>query len=69
MLATVPARVRGIELPPFDPLNLRAAELLGELAFNDRLRTRVIDGQRRRLAAFGEARLHHDLTRLLSMVH
>ena len=27
MTATVPARVRGIELPPFDPLNLRAAAL------------------------------------------
>ena len=27
MTATVPSRVRGIELPPFDPLNLRAAEL------------------------------------------
>ena len=27
MTATVPSRVRAIELPPFDPLNLRAAEL------------------------------------------
>ena len=27
MTTTVPARVRGIQLPPFDPLNLRAAEL------------------------------------------
>ena len=27
MTATVPSRVRSIELPPFDPLNLRAAEL------------------------------------------
>lgn len=27
MTATIPSRVRGIELPPFDPLNLRAAEL------------------------------------------
>ena len=27
MTATVPSRVRGIELPPFDPLNLRAREL------------------------------------------
>ena len=54
----------------FAPKDLEfAAELLGELAFNDRLRAGVIDGQRRRLAAFGEARLHHDLTRLLSMVH
>ena len=27
MTVTVPSRVRGIELPPFDPLNLRAAAL------------------------------------------
>lgn len=27
MAVTVPSRVRGIELPPFDPLNLRASEL------------------------------------------
>lgn len=27
MTATVPSRIRAIELPPFDPLNLRAAEL------------------------------------------
>ena len=27
MSLSVPARVRSIELPPFDPLNLRAAEL------------------------------------------
>ena len=27
MTVTVPSRVRGIELPPFDPLNLRASEL------------------------------------------
>lgn len=54
----------------FAPKDLEfAAELLGELAYNDSLRTRVIEGQRRRLAAFGDARLHDDLTRLLSMVH
>jgi hypothetical protein len=54
----------------FAPKDLEfAAELLGELAYNARLRTRVIEGQRRRLAAFGEARLQDDLTRLLSMVH
>jgi glycosyltransferase involved in cell wall biosynthesis len=54
----------------FAPKDLEfAAELLGELAFNDSLRTRVIEGQRRRLAAFGDVRLHDDLTRLLSMVH
>jgi glycosyltransferase involved in cell wall biosynthesis len=54
----------------FSPKDLEfAAELLGELAYNASLRTRVIEGQRRRLAAFGEAHLQDDLTRLLSMVH
>ena len=54
----------------FAPKDLEfAAELLGELAYNHNLRNRVIEGQRRRLAAFGDARLHDELTRLLSMVH
>ena len=54
----------------FTPKDLEfAAELLGELAYNDSLRTRVIDGQRRRLASFGDGRLQDDLTRLLSKVH
>lgn len=54
----------------FAPKDLEfAAELLGELAYNNTLRARVIAGQRVRLAAFGDARLNDDLTRLLSMVH
>jgi glycosyltransferase involved in cell wall biosynthesis len=54
----------------FAPKDLEyAAELLGELAFNDDLRARVIEGQRRRLEDFGDARLRRDLERLLSMVH
>jgi L-malate glycosyltransferase len=54
----------------FAPKDLEfAAELLAELAYNDSLRTQVIEGQRRRLSAFGDARLRDDLTRLLSMVH
>ena len=54
----------------FAPKDLEyAAELLGELTFNDALRGRVIEGQRRRLEAFGDARLQRDLNRLLSMVH
>jgi glycosyltransferase involved in cell wall biosynthesis len=53
----------------FSPKDLEfAAELLGELAYNDELRTAVIDGQWQRLDAFGEARLRRDLTGLLSMV-
>jgi L-malate glycosyltransferase len=42
-----------------------AAELLGQLAFDPAMRTRVIDGQRRRLADFGEDRLR---TRLEQVV-
>jgi glycosyltransferase involved in cell wall biosynthesis len=54
----------------FAPKDLEfAAELLGELAFNGRLRMRVIEGQRRRLDDFGAARLRRDLERVLSMVH
>jgi glycosyltransferase involved in cell wall biosynthesis len=54
----------------FAPKDLEhAAELLCELAFNDDLRARVIDGQRRRLADFGDERILRDLDRLLSMVH
>jgi glycosyltransferase involved in cell wall biosynthesis len=54
----------------FSPKDLEfAAELLGELAYNDDLRAQVIAGQQRRLADFGPERLSRDLTELLSMVH
>lgn len=54
----------------FAPKDLEyAAELVGELAYNDTLRTRVIAHQRRRLEDFGDARLRRDLNRLLSMVN
>ena len=54
----------------FFPKDLEfAAELLGELAYNGVLRAHVIDGQRRRLAAFSEARLRADVSSLLSLVH
>jgi len=49
----------GVQFAPKD-LEL-AAELLGALAFDDDLRAAVIAGQRRRLAAFGEARIRRDL--------
>jgi glycosyltransferase involved in cell wall biosynthesis len=42
-----------------------AAELLGALAFDDDLRARVIAGQRRRLADFGDARITRELDALL----
>lgn len=57
----------GVQFAPKD-LEL-AAELLGELTFNAPLRRQVIAGQRRRLADFGEARLHRDLTQLLLTVN
>jgi hypothetical protein len=41
-----------------------AAELLGELAFNDGLRASVIAGQRRRLADFDDARITRELKAL-----
>ena len=51
----------------FTPKDLEyAAELLGELAFNDTLRTEVIAGQRRRLADFGDDRIRKELERLTS---
>ncbi|MBP7779559.1 MAG: glycosyltransferase family 4 protein [Acidobacteria bacterium] len=50
----------------FQPKDLElAAELLGELAYNDTLRAKVIAGQRRRLADFGDDRVREALTGLL----
>jgi L-malate glycosyltransferase len=54
----------GVQFAPKD-LEL-AAELLGALAFDDDLRASVIEGQRRRLADFTDARIVRDLTDLLS---
>ena len=54
----------------FSPKDLEfAAELLGELAYDEELRAEVIAGQRQRLVAFGTPRLRQDLTRVLDMVH
>ena len=53
----------GVQFAPKD-LEL-AAELLGALAFDDDLRAGVIAGQRRRLAAFGEARIKRDLAEMV----
>jgi len=51
----------------FAPKDLEyAAELLGELTYNDHLRTQVIAGQRARLADFGDARIRKELERLTS---
>jgi glycosyltransferase involved in cell wall biosynthesis len=49
----------------FVPKDLEyAAELLGELAYNDSLRRQVIAGQRTRLADFGDDRIRKELERL-----
>lgn len=54
----------------FTPKDLElAAELLGELAYNNDLRARIIAGQRRRLEDFGDARLRREVTALLSTVN
>lgn len=53
----------------FFPKDLEmAAELLGELTHNEALRTRVIEGQRRRLTDFGDARLRRELETLVADV-
>ena len=50
----------------FTPKDLEfAAELLCELAFNDRLRASVIAGQHRRLQDFGDDRITRELMRLV----
>lgn len=54
----------------FTPKDLElAAEMLGELTYNNDLRTRVIAGQRRRLEDFGDARIRRELATLLSTGH
>jgi len=63
--AAVPDTLGGAGVQ-FAPKDLEfAAELLGTLAFDDDLRARVIAGQRRRLADFGDARITRELTALL----
>ena len=61
--AAVPETLGGAGVQ-FAPKDLEhAAELLGALAFDDDLRARVIAGQRRRLADFGDARIERELAR------
>ena len=64
--AAVPDTLGGAGVQ-FAPKDLEyAAELLGELAYNDRLRAQVIAGQRRRLGDFGDDRIRTELERLTS---
>lgn len=64
--AAVPDTLGGAGVQ-FAPKDLEhAAELLGELTYNDTLRSQVIAGQRRRLADFSDARIRQELERLTS---
>ena len=63
--AAVPDTLGGAGVQ-FAPKDLEyAAELLGTLAFDDDLRAKVIAGQRRRLADFGDDRIRRELAALL----
>jgi glycosyltransferase involved in cell wall biosynthesis len=63
--AAVPDTLGGAGVQ-FAPKDLEfAAELLGELTFNDDLRAQVVAGQRKRLADFGDARIRRELDSLL----
>ena len=63
--AAVPDTLGGAGVQ-FAPKDLeQAAELLGSLAFDDGLRAKIIEGQRRRLADFGDARITRELTALV----
>jgi L-malate glycosyltransferase len=63
--AAVPDTLGGAGVQ-FAPKDLEfAAELLGELAFNDELRASVIAGQRRRLDDFGDARVSRELASII----
>jgi len=62
--AAIPETLGGAGVQ-FAPKDLEhAAELMGALAFDDELRARVIAGQRRRLADFGEDRIVRHLRAL-----
>ncbi|OFW23233.1 MAG: hypothetical protein A3H97_12180 [Acidobacteria bacterium RIFCSPLOWO2_02_FULL_65_29] len=64
--AAVPETLGGAGVQ-FAPKDLEyAAELLGALAFDDNLRVKVIEGQRRRLADFGDDRIASGLRALAS---
>ena len=53
----------------FSPKDLEyAAELLGILTFDDDVRRRVIEGQRRRLADFGDGRVEKELRGIVARV-
>jgi glycosyltransferase involved in cell wall biosynthesis len=66
--AAVPDTLGGAGVQ-FAPKDLEfAAELLGELAFNDDLRASVIAGQRRRVADFSDARITRELASIIDQL-
>jgi L-malate glycosyltransferase len=66
--AAVPDTLGGAGVQ-FAPKDLeQAAELLGLLVHDDELRAAVVDGQRRRLADFGEDRIERDLAAVVERV-
>ena len=66
--AAVPDTLGGAGVQ-FAPKDLEyASELLGALTFDDDLRDRVIAGQRRRLADFGDARIARELATLVQQL-
>jgi glycosyltransferase involved in cell wall biosynthesis len=63
--AAVPETLGGAGVQ-FAPKDLEyAAELLGALAFDDDLRAKVLAGQRRRLADFGDDRITRQLEAII----
>jgi len=66
--AAVPDTLGGAGVQ-FSPKDLEyAAELLGVLTFDDQVRRRVIEGQRKRLQDFGDARIERELRAILARV-
>lgn len=64
--AAIPDTLAGAGVQ-FWPKDLEyAAELLGVLTFDDDVRRRVVEGQRRRLADFGDGRVARELTALVT---
>lgn len=64
--AAVPETLGGAGVV-FEPKDMEyAAELLGQLAFDESLRERVIAGQRQRLQAFGDERIRERLRQILA---
>lgn len=66
--AAVPETLGGAGVQFFEKDMEYAAELLGALAFDDRLRAEVTAGQRRRLADFNDARIQRELESMIAHV-